>query len=111
MSETSTFQSPKAGRATPRLGESDMLPGTTRIEFIYGSIERHVSERYLVEAFEPGEVAEFDLNLFRPDVSVDDLVRFATTHGEESSYLGQCIFAPPLPPIFHHYPFPTPCPL
>ena len=109
MSETSTFQSPKAGRATSRLGESDTLPGTSRIGFIYGSIERHVSERYLVEAFEPGEIAEFDLNLFRPDVSVDDLVRFATTHGETISYLVQCIGAPGLPGDLHHSPLPTVC--
>jgi hypothetical protein len=109
MSETSIFQSPKAGRATCRLDESDTLPGTTRIGFIYGSIERHVSERYLVEAFEPGEIAEFDLNLFRPDVSVDDLVRFATSHGETISYLVQCIGAPGLPRDLHHSPVPTVC--
>lgn len=109
MSETSTFQSPKVGHAVSRLGESDTLPGTTRIGFIYGSIDRHVSERYLVEAFEPGEIAEFDLNLFRPDVSVGDLVRFATTHGETISYLVQCIGAPGLPRDLHHSPLPTVC--
>lgn len=109
MSETSTFQSPKAGRATFRLDESDTLPGTTRIGFIYGSIERHVSERYLVEAFEPREIAEFDLNLFRPDVSVDDLARFATSHGETISYLIQCIGAPGLPRDLQHSPLPTVC--
>jgi hypothetical protein len=109
MSERSTFLSPKAGRATSRLDESDTLPGTTRIGFIYGSIERHVSERYLVEAFEPSEIAEFDLNLFRPDVSVDDLVRFATSHSETISYLVQCIGAPGLPRDLHRSPVPTVC--
>jgi len=109
MSETSTFHSPKAGRATSRVGESNTLPGTTRIGFIYGSSERHVSERYLVEAFEPDEIAAFDLNLFRPDVSVDDLVRFAAAHGETISYLVQYIGAPGLPRDLHRSPLPTAC--
>jgi hypothetical protein len=109
MKETSTFQSPKARRPISRLGESDTLPGTTRIGFIYGSTERHVSERYLVDAFEPDEIAEFDLNLFRPDVSVDDLARFATTHGETISYLVQYVGAPGLPRDLHHSPLPTAC--
>lgn len=99
MSQTSTFQSPKAGRVTSRLDESDTLAGTIRIGLIYGSIERRVSERYLVE---PGEIVEFDLNLFRSDVSVDDVVRIATSHGETISYLVQCIGAPGLPRDLHH---------
>ena len=109
MSETSTFQSPEAGRTASRLGKSDTPPGSTRIGVIYGSNERHVSERYLVEAFEPDEIAQFDLNLFRPDVSVDDLLRFATNHGETILYLVQYIGAPGLPRDLHHSSVPTVC--
>lgn len=109
MSETSTFESPKARRAASRVGESDALPVTAKIGFIYGSSERHISERYLVEAFEPGEISEFDLNLFRPDVSVYDLVKFAATYGKGISHLVHCIGAPGLPRDLHHSPLPTVC--
>jgi hypothetical protein len=109
MSETSIFQSPETGRTASRLGESNTLPRSARIGFIYGSNERHISERYLVEAFEPDEITEFDLNLFRPDVSVNDLLRFATTHGETVLYLVQYIGAPGLPRDLHHSPLPTVC--
>jgi glycosyl transferase family 1 len=109
MSENATYQAPKTGPTASQLRECDRLPGTARIGFIYGSRERHVSERYLVEAFEPGEIAEFDLNLFRPNVSADDLVRFATSHGEKISHLVQYVGAPGLPRDLHHSPLPTAC--
>ena len=109
MSEKATWQSPKAEHATSRLGECDRLAGAARIGFIYGSRERHVSERYLVEAFEPGEIVEFDLNLFRADVSADDLVRFAFDRGETISHLVQYVGAPGLPRDLHHSPVPTAC--
>jgi hypothetical protein len=103
MSETSTFESPKARVA--RKGEFDV----PRIGIVYGSIHRHVSERYLVEAFESDEIFEFDLDLFRPDVSVNDLVKFATTSGKGISHLVHYIGAPGLPRDLHHSPLPTVC--
>ena len=109
MSEASTFESPKAQRATFPVGESDTLPETARIGFIYGSSERHISERYLVEAFETDEISEFDLNLFRPDLRVNDLVKFAITHGRGISHLVHCIGAPGLPRDLHDSPLPTVC--
>jgi hypothetical protein len=109
MSETSTFQSPKAQRAASPIGGTNSLPGRARIGFIYGSSERHVSERCQVESFEPNEIFEFDLNLFRPDLSVNDLVKFATTHGKRISYLVHCIGAPGLPRDLHQSPLPTVC--
>lgn len=109
MSETSTFQSPRARRTTSRVGDSNTLSRRARIGFIYGSSVRHVSERYLVEAFEPDDISEFDLDVFRPDVSVNDLMKFAFTHGEEISYLVHCIGASGLPRDLHQSPLPTVC--
>jgi hypothetical protein len=109
MSETSTFESSKARRAASRVGESNAPPRTAKIGFIYGSSGRHISERYLVEAFEPGEISEFDLDVFRPDVSVNDLVKFTLTHGEGISHLVHCIGASGLPRDLHQSPLPTAC--
>src|SRR5258708_11635176 len=66
-------------------------------------------EKVLVEAFEHSDISEFDLDVFRPDVSVSDLMKFAFTHGEGISHLVHCVGASGLPRDLHQSPLPTAC--
>ncbi len=80
-----------------------------KIGLLYGSRERHVSEKYLFEAFKPTEIFEFDLDLFQPGSSVSDLIQFAARRGAPFSHLVHYIGAPGLPRSLHCAPLPTAC--
>lgn len=48
-----------------------------KVAFSYNSSRRHITEQYLEDSFDRVSVTHFDLDLFRPNVSVFELLEFA----------------------------------
>jgi hypothetical protein len=81
----------------------------TRVAFGFGSVERHVSEQYLCEAFEPEEAVPFDFSLLRPNASILQLLDAPEARGQPPAYWVHYIGAPGLPRELDRSPIPTEC--
>ena len=67
------------------------------VGFSYVGAHRHVTEQYLSDAFDPRNSAHFDLQLFRPNVSVLRLLDAATNRGEAPTVYAHLVDTPALP--------------
>lgn len=84
-------------------------PSPVRVAFGFGSADRHVSEQYLCEAFDPAQTVLFDFSALRPNASIGELLASAEARGERPSHWLHYIGAPGLPAGLSSAPIPTAC--
>lgn len=77
-----------------------------KIAFIYNSSRQHVTEKYLSNTFAPGSRIHFDLDLFRSNVSVFQLLEIARRHNDVPDVLAH-VHTPGLPRDLTLAPIPT----
>jgi hypothetical protein len=68
-----------------------------KIAFSYNDSWRHVTERYLADTLAPGSATHFDLDLYRPNVSILRLLEFARRRGESPDVVAHLVNSPGLP--------------
>lgn len=78
-----------------------------RVAFSYNASRRHVTEKYLSDTFAPGYAIQFDLDLFRPNVSVLQLLDTARSRDEAPDVFAHLVHTPGLPRDLHRSPIPT----
>ena len=78
-----------------------------KVGFSYNVSRRHVTEKYLSDAFAPGHAIQFDLDLFKPNVSVLQLLDGARSRGEAPDVLAHLVHTPGLPRHLQRSPVPT----
>jgi hypothetical protein len=75
----------------------------------YSSADRHITEEYLCDAFDPDELIHLNLDLFKPNLSILKMLGFVAVQGESPSFLVQYIGARGLPHDLHRVHIPTAC--
>jgi hypothetical protein len=78
-----------------------------KIAFSYNASRRHVTEKYLSDTLAPGSAIHFDLDLFRPNISVFQLLEIARSHNEAPDVLAHLVHTPGLPRDLTLAPVPT----
>ena len=78
-----------------------------RVAFSYNASRRHVTERYLTDTFAPGSAIHFDLDLFRPNVSVFQLLDIARSRSQLPDVFAHLVHTPGLPHDLQVAPLPT----
>jgi Glycosyl transferases group 1 len=78
-----------------------------RVAFSYNASRRHVTERYLSDTFLPGDAIHFDLDLFRPNVSLLQLLDTARSRDEAPDVFAHLVHTPGLPRDLHRSPIQT----
>jgi hypothetical protein len=78
-----------------------------KIAFSYNASRRHVTERYLSDTLAPGSAIHFDLDLFRPNISVLQLLEIAQNHGQVPDVFAHLVHTPGLPRDLIFAPVPT----
>jgi hypothetical protein len=68
-----------------------------KIAFSYNDSWRHVTERYLADTLAPGSATHFDLDLYRPNVSILRLLEIARIRGESPGVVAHLVNSPGLP--------------
>jgi hypothetical protein len=91
------------------LGDLATSPRLTPIKvgFSCNASYRHVTEKYLSDTFALGHVIQFDLDLFRPNVSVLQLLEMARSRAEAPDVFAHLVHTPGLPRDLHRSPIPT----
>jgi len=95
-SQTSLGELASSGRVAP-----------IKVGFSCNASCRHVTEKYLSETFVPGHVIQFDLDLFRPNVSVLQLLDLARSRAEAPDVFAHLVHTPGLPRDLQRSPIPT----
>jgi len=90
----SAIQHPQDIPPTPEAVAASMKPC---VGFSYVGAHRHVTEQYLSEAFDPKHSIHFDLQLFKPNVSVLRLLDVARNRRETASVFAHLVDTPALP--------------
>ena len=78
-----------------------------KIAFSYNTSRRHVTERYLSDTLVPGSAIHFDLDLFRPNVSVLQLLEIARNRHQVPEVFAHPVHTPGLPRDLTLAPVPT----
>jgi Glycosyl transferases group 1 len=78
-----------------------------RVAFSYNDSWRHVTERYLSDAFAPGCATHFDLDVLGADVSVLGLLDVARSQNAAPEVFAHLVHTPGIPRDLHHSPIPT----
>ena len=78
-----------------------------RVAFSSNASRRHVTERYLSDTFAPGCAIQFDLDLFKPNVSILQLLDTAQSRDETPEVFAHLVHTPGLPRELHRSPIPT----
>ena len=78
-----------------------------KVGFSCNSAYRHVTEKYLSDAFDPGHAIQFDLDLFKPNVSVLQLLDVGRSRGEAPDVFAHLVHTPGLPQDLERSPIPT----
>ena len=78
-----------------------------RMAFSYNDSWRHVTERYLSDTFAPGLATHFNLDRYRPNVSVLQLLKAVPTQNEQPDVFAQLVHSPGLPHDLERCPVPT----
>jgi hypothetical protein len=78
-----------------------------KIAFSYNTSRRHVTEKYLSDTLAPGSTIQFDLDLFRPNVSVLQLLEIARSHDQVPDVFAHLVHTPGLPRDLTLAPLPT----
>jgi hypothetical protein len=78
-----------------------------KIAFSYNASRRHVTEKYLSDTLAPGSAIHLDLDLFRPNISVFQLLEIARSHNEVPDVLAHLVHTPGLPRDLTLAPVPT----
>ncbi len=86
-------------------GPAQLTP--MKVGFSYNASRRHVTEKYLSDTFAPGHAIQFDLDLFKPDVSVLQLLDVARGRGEAPDVFAHLVHTPGLPLDLQRSPIPT----
>lgn len=83
----------------PSLTDLSISPGLgpLKMGFSYNVSCRHVTEKYLSDAFLPGHTIQFDLDLFKPNVSVLQLLDGASSRAEAPDVFAHLVHTPGLP--------------
>lgn len=90
--------------ATNNLSMQPKLPKdetTVRVAFSYNAARRHITERYLSDAFGLGCAIHLDLDDFRPNISVCRLLEIAASRGEAPEIFAHVADMPALPRDLH----------
>ncbi len=82
-------------------------PALMKIAFSDCYSNQHVTVRYLADTFAPGFATHFDLETYKPNVSVLKLLEIARTRGEMPDVLAHTIVTPGLPRDLDKCPIPT----
>jgi hypothetical protein len=77
-----------------------------KIAFSYNASRRHVTEEFLSDTFVPGSAIHFDLDLFRPNISVFQLLEIARRDNQVPDVLAH-VYTPGLPRDLTLTPLPT----
>jgi len=80
-----------------------------RVAFSYNVSRRHITERYLSDAYEPGYALHLDLDDFRPNISVLKILEMAKKQSEAPEVFAHVIDMPSLPRDLNLAPIPTAC--
>lgn len=91
----------------PNESAISVQPTPLRVAFSYNASSRHVTERYLSDTFTPGYAIHFDLDLFRPNVSLLKLLDTARSRDEAPDVFAHLVHTPGLPRNLHRSPIPT----
>jgi hypothetical protein len=95
----------------PRIVATQPAPspqtGSIKIAFSANDSWRHVTHRYLADTFPPGCVTDFDLDLYRPNISVLRLLEIAKSRGESPDVVAHLVNSPGLPRDFQLAPVRT----
>jgi len=75
----------------------DPPPSPLKFAFSYNNSWRHVTERYLSDTFAAGCASNFDLDLYRPNVSILRLLEIAASQGESPDVVAHLVNSPGLP--------------
>ena len=78
-----------------------------KIAFSYNASRRHVTEKYLSDTLAPGSAIHFDLDLFRPNISVFQLLEVARSYNEVPDVFAHLVHTPGLPRDLTLAPVPT----
>ena len=95
-SQTSLGELASSGRLAP-----------IKVGFSCNASYRHVTEKYLSDTFAPGQAIQFDMDLFRPNVSLLRLLDIARSRGEAPDVFAHLVHTPALPQDIHRSPIPT----
>ncbi len=82
-------------------------PAPVKVAFSCNSAYRHVTEKYLSDTFDPGHAIQFDLDLFKPNVSLFELLEIARSEGTAPDIFAHLVHTPGLPRDIHRSPIPT----
>jgi Glycosyl transferases group 1 len=72
-------------------------PAPVKIAFSYNASWRHVTQQYLADTLAPGCATHFDLDLYRPNVSILRLLEIAQSRGESPDVVAHTVSTPGLP--------------
>lgn len=78
-----------------------------KVGFSCNSAYRHVTEKYLSDTFDPGHAIQFDLDLFKPNVRLFELLDIARSRGNAPDFFAHLVHTPSLPQDIHRSPIPT----
>jgi spore maturation protein CgeB len=82
-------------------------PTPLKVAFSYNAPYRHVTERYLSDTFAPGSALHFDLDRFKPNISVLQLLETLPNRDERPDVLAHLVHTPALPRDLQRSPMPT----
>jgi hypothetical protein len=82
-------------------------PAPVKIAFSYNASWRHVTQQYLADTFAPGCATDFDLDLYRANVSILRLLEIAGSRGESPEVVAHLVNTPGLPRDFQVAPVRT----
>jgi Glycosyl transferases group 1 len=94
-------------RFSPGKSEGLAGPASGSVGFGYVSSHRHVTEKYLSDAFDPECTTHFDLDLFKPNVSLFSLLNSAQNRGEAPEVYVHLLDNPALPHDLQNSPIQT----
>jgi Glycosyl transferases group 1 len=80
---------------------------TLKVGFSCNLAYRHVTEKYLSDTFDPGYAIQFDLDRFKPNVSLFELLDMARSRREAPDIFAHLVHTPGLPRDIQRSPIPT----
>src|SRR5579863_1919929 len=82
-------------------------PTPLKVAFSYNASRRHVTERYLSDTFAPGCALHFNLDLFKPNISLIQLLETLPSRDELPDVFAHLVHTPGLPRDLQRSPMPT----
>ncbi len=95
------------GASSQKTARRPVASEQPKIGLIFSSGNRHISEQYLCEAFDPAELVRFDLDLYKSNVSIFRLLDCVASQDGCPSFVVHYIGATGLPRDLHRAPVPT----